>query len=65
MLKAAAADNAGNQAQLSSWAADWLTRASNTLAPVAALALGEKADDIREEVLQQLKARARKAGLSL
>ena len=65
VLKAAAADNAGNQAQLSSWAADWLTRASNTLAPVAALALGEKADDIREEVLQQLKARARKAGLSL
>ena len=50
VLKAAAADNAGNQAQLSSWAADWLTRASNTLAPVAALALGEKADDLKEIV---------------
>lgn len=36
-------------------------RATRALAPVA-LALGEKADDIREEVLQQL-ARARKAGL--
>jgi phenol hydroxylase P1 protein len=65
VLKAAAADNPENKAQLAAWITQWRERAISTLAPVARLAFGNEADLVMEEVVQQLNARAVKAGIAL
>ena len=65
VLKAAAADNADNQARLSGWVRQWRERALGVLAPLATLAFADQADSILEEVVQQLNARAAKAGLTV
>ncbi|HJV50048.1 MAG TPA: phenol hydroxylase, partial [Noviherbaspirillum sp.] len=44
VLKAAAADNPDNKAQLAAWIKQWTERAVGTLSPVAKLAFGDDAD---------------------
>ena len=65
VIKAAAADNPDNQARLSGWVRQWRERAQGVLAPLATLAFADQADSILEEVVQQLNARAAKAGLTV
>ena len=65
VLKATAADNAENKALLASWIKHWRERAVKALKPVAALAFGGEADAIMDELVQNLNARAAKAGITL
>lgn len=65
VLKACAADNPENKAQLATWIKAWRERALVALKPVAALAFGDEADAILEELVQNLNARAAKAGIAL
>ena len=65
VLKACAADNPENKAQLATWIKAWRERALVALKPVAALAFGDDADAILEELVQNLNARAAKAGIAL
>ena len=65
VLKACAADNPENKAQLATWIKAWRERALVALKPVAALAFGSEADAILEELVQNLNARAAKAGIAL
>ena len=65
VIKAAAADNPDNQARLSGWVRQWRERAQGVLAPLATLAFADQADSILQEVVQQLDARAAKAGLTV
>ncbi len=65
VLKACAADNPENKAQLATWINAWRERALVALKPVAALAFGDEADAILEELVQNLNARAAKAGIAL
>lgn len=65
VLKAAAADNPGNKAQLATWIRHWRDRAIVALKPVAAMAFGADADAVMEEVVQNLNTRATKAGVPL
>ena len=65
VTKAAAADNPDNQARLSGWVRQWRERAQGVLAPLATLAFADQADSILQEVVQQLDARAAKAGLTV
>ena len=64
-IKAAAADNAGNKAQLSAWYAAWRERAVQALSPVAQLAFGADGAAILDELVTNLNARAAKAGITL
>lgn len=64
-LKAAAADNPANKAQLAEWIAAWRDRAAEALAPVATLAFGDDGDSVLAEITRQLEARAAKAGITL
>jgi phenol hydroxylase P1 protein len=64
-LKAAAADNPANKAQLAEWIAAWRDRAAEALAPVATLAFGDDGDSVLTEITRQLEARAAKAGIPL
>lgn len=65
VLKACAADNHENKAQLATWIKAWRERALVALKPVAAMAFGDDADAILEELVQNLNARAAKAGIAL
>ncbi|HEX5394056.1 MAG TPA: phenol hydroxylase [Rhodocyclaceae bacterium] len=65
VLKAAAADNAENKVHLASWIKHWRDRAAKALAPVMAKAFGADAPALVEEAIQQLNARATKAGIAL
>ncbi len=65
VLKAAAADNAENKAKLAGWIKHWRERAVVALKPVAALAFGADADAVMDELVQNLNARAAKAGITL
>ncbi len=65
VLKVAAADNADNKAQLGEWIKHWRDRALTALQPVAVLAFGDEADAILAELVQNLNARAAKAGIPL
>lgn len=64
-LKAAAADNPENKALLAGWINSWRDRAAKVLAPIAAKAFGAQGATILEEVVEQLNARAAKAGIPL
>lgn len=64
-LKAAAADNPENKALLAGWIKSWRDRAAKVLAPIAAKAFGAQGATILEEVVEQLNARAAKAGIPL
>ena len=65
VLKACAADNTENKAQLATWIKAWRERAVVALKPIAMLAFGDEADAILEELVQNLNARAAKAGIAL
>lgn len=65
VLKACAADNPENKAQLATWIKAWRERAVVALKPVATLAFGDEADAILEELVLNLNARAAKAGIAL
>ncbi len=65
VLKAAAADNADNKALLAGWIQKWQARAVQALSPIAAKAFGDEASTVMDEVVQQLNARAAKAGIAL
>lgn len=64
-LKTAVGESAENQQLISQWTKAWRDRAIAALAPVAALALGEKADAVMTELLEEFNARAVKFGLTL
>lgn len=65
VIKATGADNADNKAKLAEWIKKWRDRAVVALKPVAALAFGAEADAIMAELVQNLNARAAKAGIAL
>ena len=65
VLKATGADNPANKEQLAAWIKKWRERAVVALKPVAALAFGAEADAIMDELVQNLNARAAKAGIAL
>jgi phenol hydroxylase P1 protein len=65
ILKVAAADNAGNKAQLGEWIRHWRDRALKAIKPVAVLAFGGEADAIMDELVLNLNSRAAKAGITL
>lgn len=63
VIKAAAADNPANKATLGEWFAAALARSRSALAPIAELAWGADAAGVMGELVQQLEARAAKAGI--
>ncbi|MFO1469137.1 MAG: phenol hydroxylase [Steroidobacteraceae bacterium] len=63
VVKAAAAENADNKAQLSRWVKNWGARAREALEPLAARGFGEQGPAQLGEVQKQFDARAGKAGL--
>jgi phenol/toluene 2-monooxygenase (NADH) P1/A1 len=63
--KAAAADNPANAALLAEWIRAWRQRAATALAPIATKAFGADGEAVLEETIQQLNARAAKAGITL
>lgn len=65
VLKATAADNPENKAQLAAWIGKWRERALLALKPVAVLAFGDEAEAILGELADNLNARAAKAGIAL
>jgi phenol hydroxylase P1 protein len=65
VLKVAGADNPGNKEQLAAWIKKWRDRAVVALKPVAALAFGGEAETVTAELVQNLNARAAKAGIAL
>jgi phenol/toluene 2-monooxygenase (NADH) P1/A1 len=64
VIKIAAAENPANQAQLAQWVAHWRDRALKALAPVAQLALGDKAGAALDRAASKLDARLAKAGIA-
>jgi phenol hydroxylase P1 protein len=65
LVKVAAAESDANRALISQWVSDWSDRAQAALTPVADLALGAQGPAALGEVLDQFKARCKKAGLAL
>lgn len=65
VLKVAAAESPENKAQLASWITDFRERAVQALSPIAAIAFGDKAGAMLDEVILQLNIRAAKAGIPL
>ena len=65
MVKTATDESADNQELISGWTKAWRDRAMSAMAPVAALALGEKADEVMDELVEEFNARAAKLGLTL
>lgn len=63
-VKAAVADNADNRALIADWAGKWRARAASALLPVAAIALGDGAQDTLDDVLGGLDKRLDKLGLA-
>lgn len=64
-VKTAAAESEKNKSLISNWTVHWRDRALTALRPVVRLALGDKTEDVLEEVLEQFNVRARKLGLTL
>lgn len=64
-LKIAAGESIENQQLLSGWTKTYRDRAITALAPIAALALGEKADTVMTELVEEFNTRAIKFGLTL
>ena len=65
VLKVAAAESPENKAHLASWINAFRERAVKALTPVAAIAFGDKAGAMLDEVVLQLNTRAAKAGIPL
>ena len=65
VLKVAAAESPENKALLAAWITAYRERAVKALSPIAAIAFGDKASAMLDEVVLQLNTRAAKAGISL
>jgi len=65
VLKVAAAESEANREVLTGWSGHWSDRAAAALLPVAALALGDQADEAVAEELAALKTRLAKTGITL
>ena len=65
ILKVAAAESPQNKALLADWIRDYRERAIKALTPIARLAFSEQAEERVDEAVQQLNARAAKAGITL
>ncbi|MFT3759080.1 aromatic/alkene monooxygenase hydroxylase subunit beta [Thauera sp.] len=64
-VKTAAAESADNKTVLAGWIGQWRDRAAAALLPVSRIALGERADELTAEIVQQFNARMAKAGVPL
>lgn len=64
-VKTAAAESEDNKALLVKWTCYWRDRMAAALKPIAALALGDQAEGVMAEVVDQFNVRARKLGLSV
>ncbi|MBL8465661.1 MAG: aromatic/alkene monooxygenase hydroxylase subunit beta [Thauera sp.] len=64
-MKTAAAESGDNKEVLGTWVTHWRDRAASALLPVARIAVGERADELTAEVVQQFNARMAKAGVAL
>jgi len=64
-LKIAAGESAENRQLLSGWTRTYRDRAITALAPIAALALGEQAETVMTELVEEFNTRANKFGLTL
>jgi phenol/toluene 2-monooxygenase (NADH) P1/A1 len=64
-IKVAAAESPENKQALSEWAQQWTARAVQALAPIAKHALGDKADAVMAQVLEQFKTRVAKTGVTI
>jgi phenol hydroxylase P1 protein len=65
ILKVAAAESPENKALLADWIRRYRERAITALTPIARLAFSDQADARVDEAVQQLNARAAKAGITL
>lgn len=65
VMKVAAAESPANLEVLSGWSRHWSDRAAAALLPVAALALGDPADEAVAEELAAFKTRLAKTGITL
>ena len=65
VVKVAAAESEANRDLISGWYTTHVEQAQKALAPVAALALGDQAEEALVSVRANLDARARKAGLTI
>lgn len=65
VLKVAAAESEANREVLTGWSRHWSDRAAAALLPVAALALGDQADEAVAEELASFKTRLAKTGITL
>ena len=65
ILKVAAAESPENKALLADWIRSYRERAIKALTPIARLAFADQADARVDEAVQQLNARAAKAGITL
>lgn len=64
-LRVGAGETPSNQENLSTWAIHWRDRAVKALTPIAKQALGEKAESIMTELVEQFNARCTKVGLTV
>jgi len=64
VVKTAAAESAENRAQLAAWVGHWSERAAAALAPIAQVALAERAAASQNAVAQSLRGRCEKSGLA-
>ena len=64
-MKTAAAESGDNKEVLGKWVTHWRDRAASALLPVARIAVGERADELTAEVVQQFNARMARAGVAL
>jgi phenol hydroxylase P1 protein len=65
VLRVAAAESPDNQALLADWIGAYRDRAIKALKPIARLAFADQAEDRMGAAVQQLNARAAKAGITL
>ncbi|MCX7256695.1 MAG: phenol hydroxylase [Polaromonas sp.] len=65
VLKVAAAESAENKAALADWIKRYRERAIKALTPIATLAFADNATLVMADVIEQLNARAAKAGITL
>ncbi|NLF54725.1 MAG: phenol hydroxylase, partial [Thauera phenolivorans] len=64
-VKIAAAESPENKEVMACWLSQWRDRSASALLPVARIALGDRADEVVAEVVQQFNARMAKAGVTL
>ena len=64
VLKTMAAESEANRQQLRSWTLHWTARAAEALTPVVAIVLGDRAGEMVDEQMNQLRTRIAKTGIA-